>query len=318
MIRNMILTGNPLYPLFDSLFNPQPVSKGGGLTPFLIRRLVYNEPFWQIIMVPLRIFFSGQDDNPQLFDGRLSPFLLLLPLASLFALRGDSPQMRRQKLFLLFFSVLTILIVFFKNDMRVRYLAPALPPLVILSAMGLHRLSALCDRRIGTLRRKLGWATGVVACGVVLFNLPYLNALWAHIAPLSYLQGDVSREAYIEKHRPEYALYRYANSHLGDEVKVLGLFLGNRGYYSKRQIVFDIPGFKDNLETADTASGVRETLRREGVTHLMINERLFTHWARTNLSPEAQARLAAFLRNKTQPIMRTDMDFTLLAVGPEA
>jgi hypothetical protein len=318
MIRNMNLTGNPLYPLFNSLFNPQPVAKSGGLTPFLVRRLVYKETFWQIILVPLRIFFSGQDDNPQLFDGRLSPFLLLLPLVSLFALRGDSPRMRRQKLFLLYFSALTILIVFFKNDMRVRYIAPAVPPLVILSAMGLHHLSTLCGRRIGPHRRIAGWATGVAACGVLLFNLPYLNALWADIAPLSYLQGEVSREAYIEKHRPEYALYRYANSHLGDEVKVLGLFLGNRGYYSKRQIVFDIPGFKDNLETADTASGVREKLHHEGVTHLMINERLFSHWAQNNLSPEAQMRLAAFLKNETQSIIRTDMDFWLLAVKPDA
>jgi hypothetical protein len=157
-----------------------------------------------------------------------------------------------------------------------------------------------------------------VACGVLLFNVPYLNALWADIAPLSYLQGDVSREAYIEKHRPEYALYRYANAHLGDEVKVLGLFLGNRGYYCKRRIVFDIPGFKANLETADTASSVRENLRREGVTHLMINGRLFGHWAHVNLSPEAQARLAAFLRTETQSIMRTNMDYSLLAVEPDA
>jgi 4-amino-4-deoxy-L-arabinose transferase-like glycosyltransferase len=318
MIRNLLWTGNPLYPLFDSLFNPSSAVGGGGLSPFAVRHLVYKEHISQIIMVPLRIFFNGQDNNPQLFDGRLSPFLLLLPLSSLLTLRSDPPHLKREKWFLLYFSAFTILIVFFKQDMRIRYIVPAIPPLVILSAMGLHHLGEASTRWLGGHAHKSLWATAVVGCGVILFNLPYLVAQWRHVDPLSYLQGDLSRDAYVEKYRPEYALYRYANSQLGDEIKILGLFLGNRGYYSKREIVFDISGFKTTVESADVSAAIQESLRAQGVTHLMIDERLFIQWAQTNLSANAQIRLAAFLKNDTQSLLRTDKGFALLAVRPSA
>lgn len=41
---------------------------------------------------------------------------------------------------LLLFSILYILIVFFQQDMRIRWIGPAIPPLVILSAYGLKNI----------------------------------------------------------------------------------------------------------------------------------------------------------------------------------
>ncbi len=96
-IRNMIWTHNPVYPLYNSWFNPQektmavddgdtsqdtasPASgrKRKPLSPFLKRKLLYNETFWQAMAVPVRIFFQGKDDDPRLFDGKLNPYLLIL------------------------------------------------------------------------------------------------------------------------------------------------------------------------------------------------------------------------------------------------
>ena len=45
----------------------------GALGIFAKRELFYGENFWQLFGLPFRVFFSGQDDHPQLFDGVLTP-----------------------------------------------------------------------------------------------------------------------------------------------------------------------------------------------------------------------------------------------------
>ena len=49
------------------------------LGPFNIRKLVYGEKWWETVIIPVRIFFHGKDNNPKYFDGRLNPYLFLLP-----------------------------------------------------------------------------------------------------------------------------------------------------------------------------------------------------------------------------------------------
>ena len=61
------------------------------------RELLYGENVWQILGLPLRIFFSGRDDNPQYFDGVLTPMLVLLA-----ALGIQRKMERRKKLIALF------------------------------------------------------------------------------------------------------------------------------------------------------------------------------------------------------------------------
>jgi hypothetical protein len=110
MIRNYIWTANPVYPLYNSYFNPPEAvadsATGAGLKQsssnikstrhnddsspwgsFAIRKVIYNEAWWQIALIPVRIFFQGRDDDPRFFDGKLNPFLFLLPLFAFFQLK---------------------------------------------------------------------------------------------------------------------------------------------------------------------------------------------------------------------------------------
>jgi hypothetical protein len=95
MIRNIVWTGNPVYPLYDRVFKPAEArapapgtevaaaeSDGGGagMNHLTARRLVYGESFLETITIPLRIFFQGADDNPRYFDGRLNPCIFFFPL----------------------------------------------------------------------------------------------------------------------------------------------------------------------------------------------------------------------------------------------
>jgi hypothetical protein len=317
MIRNWIWTANPVYPLFDSLFNPNAVTGSSGFTPFALRHQIYGESIWQILFIPLRIFWNGQDNNPQQFDGQLSPFLLILPLFAIIKMDQNTFQLRHEKLFLLYFSVFTILIVFFKHDMRVRYIAPAIPALVLLSTMGLHHLFSVLIPADHLSTRRVKWGLVAIVCGVLAFNLPYLFVQWKQVDPFSYLTGALSRDAYIEKRRPEYSLYRYANANLSTDVRILALFLGNRGYYCERSIIFDIAGFWEALDSADTAEAVADKLRSKGFSHIMINQGLFVPWTNLNLNKEALSRMVTFFREEARTLIRTDTGYLLLEIDQQ-
>ena len=143
MIRNYLWTDNPVYPLYNGWFNPvpaDPTESSGSLGHFAIRKILFKESLWQTLMIPVRIFFEGQDDLPQYFDGKLNPFLFFMPFFAFFNLKKNSPIIKTEKKILITFAVLFFFFAFFKADMRIRYIAPIIPPLVILAMYGLHQI----------------------------------------------------------------------------------------------------------------------------------------------------------------------------------
>ncbi|MCD4683687.1 MAG: glycosyltransferase family 39 protein, partial [Bacteroidales bacterium] len=88
MIRNNIWTGNPIYPLYDNLINHDKIvsTKASIIDsddsliktsnnifkefkenwgPFAVRKVVYNEKWWETALIPIRVFFQGKDENPK-------------------------------------------------------------------------------------------------------------------------------------------------------------------------------------------------------------------------------------------------------------
>jgi len=251
LVRNYAWTGNPIYPLHNSLFKQfehtdiaqQSVESANiadtlrqitsqGNNAFISRRILYNEPWWQTLLLPIRFFYEGKDDNPQFFDGKLSPFLLVLPILA-FLFRPPSNQRREQK-FLLSFALLYFFFTFFQEAMRVRYIVPIVPPLVILSMYGLE----------GTMQRISVWFTKpqlkkiaclaiavCIPCSMLWYNAQYVVGQFAAINPLPYLRGDIGRDAYITSFRPEYSAIKWLNAITTPHDRLICLFLGNRGYY---------------------------------------------------------------------------------------
>ena len=126
--------------------------------------------------------------------------------------------------------------------MRIRYVAPIIPPLVILAVIGISDLSEYVKGHSSWVVSRCGM--GVVVLGVALFlvpNLQYAKEQFQIVEPLRFLSGDISRDDYIQKFRPEYAAMRYINSHLPLDARVLGVFLGNRRYYCDRDLILMDP-----------------------------------------------------------------------------
>lgn len=298
MIRDYVWTGNPIYPLYDQWFNPDHVArKSIGL--FAYRALVYHERWWEILLLPIRVFFQGQDGNPQFFDGKLNPFLLVFSLLAFYPLRKDSEKIKREKKILLAFVGLYFVFAFFSSGLRIRYISPIIPPLVILAVFGMKRMLESIDE-LGSLPIRNGGKL-LVVCSVLFalgLNTMYIHEQFSDVKPLSYISGKVTRDEYIEQYRPEYPAMKYINAQLPSGSKILFVFVGNRGYYCDRQYKFDM---QDNrswigmlLESSQDAQAVWEGLKRDGITHVLINMGIFNRWASQSFSPLDLAQVRSF------------------------
>jgi 4-amino-4-deoxy-L-arabinose transferase-like glycosyltransferase len=318
MIRNYIWKANPVYPLYNSFFNSPPMVKAqipvtsaeldagdqtattirAGSTkwgPLAIRKVVYNESWWEIALIPVRIFFQGQDDNPKYFDGKLNPFLFLLPFFAFLQSQTNPRAVGIEKKFLLSFSILFILYAFLQRDMRIRYIAPIIAPLVILSTFGFHRIhSYLAQKWSHSLRRPSEICVIMLAAVIFFFNAVYIAHQFKQVDPFSYISGRVGRDDYITIYRPEYTIIQYANRHLSADAKILVLFMGNRRYYSDRDLIFNVNLFRTIVKKADSAQAVLHELQQRGFSNLLIRYDLFNHWTDKQFNDREKKMLKMF------------------------
>jgi hypothetical protein len=326
MIRNYIWTKNPIYPLYGSVFSSEqgaPVSElvdratAGGreesteenqsMNHFMVRRHVFQEPLWQILLIPVRIFFAGQDDDPKYFDGKLNPLLFLLPILTFIRLGSAPVLVKRDAWILLSFSVLFLLFAFFKTDMRIRYISPIIPPLVILSAHGLHRLVTLFQMIPSKAIQKTVGIAGFLSLAFLLsFNTAYVVEQFYLMRPQDYLFGKVSREQYIQVCRSEYTVMQYANRHLPDDARILGLYLGNRSYYSDRQLFHGDRLLLNTVQQAQSPEEIFTRIKNREFTHIIVNYNMFIEWYGRELTSAEQKRLSLFFRDSVTLLVSYD------------
>ena len=305
MIRNYMWTENPVYPLYNSWFNPAPSESatGGSLSHFEIRRLLFGESLWQTLLIPFRIFFEGQDDLPQYFDGKLNPFLFFLPFFAFFRFNKINPIIDTEKKILLAFAILYLLFVFFKTDMRIRYISPIIPPLVILSVYGLYHINTWVAGCFSAPARRIA-SVAILTTIALMFGLngAYVRDQFHHVDPFSYLSGRIDRDTYIQRYRPEYKTIQYVNQTLSDHTKILCIYLGNRRYYSEREMIFGDAFFRNSVMRAESTEDIFTDLRERNITHLLVRYDMLNLWMSQQLDKNSKMILERFFRKHTRRI----------------
>lgn len=330
LVRNDRWTGNPLYPLYRQWFEaadahaegsdgrsvsrsavPQRVGQG----IFTYRSVIYGESGWEIALLPLRIFFQGKDGNPRLFDGRLHPFLLVLPFFAFLRSREGSAGERLEKRYLLAFAVLFFSFALFSRTLRMRYIAPIIPPLVILSVFGVRNLLSWI-RSLGSSRMQrmagMTFGLGMLAAGV--YSAGYLVSQYGHVQPFRYLSGELSRDAYITAFRPEYPVMQYANRETPQNAKVLLAFMGRRGYYLDRDYIPGVARLGTVFRKAGTPEAAMRVLEKDHITHLLVFLPILEEWAEDNLDRSGKDRMKRFFRQRTR-LLRLNGGYGLFEVG---
>lgn len=290
MIKNYLLTGNPIYPLYNSVFNVASANPAPGLGIFQFRELLYGESWWEIALVPIRVFFSGEDGNARQFDGVLNPILLIFLPFNFLSSRG---KRRDDVRYLSLFVFLYFLIAFLKTDMRIRYIIPLLGPLVILSVYGI--------KNVYYIRGRISKVLCLSVCSLLLIlNIGYLYKQFKINEPLSYITGKVSRDEYLAQRLGSYEVFKYINQKLPQNVKIMFVFIGNRGYYCDRPYVYDSyyggMTVKEIIKKSKTVCEVSSTLRGLKVTHLLMHDGFTQEFLRNNLDRDKVSLFNRFLQ----------------------
>ena len=128
-VKNYQLTGNPFYPLFDSLFQSlhhpaagasiyqQAAEQAVRTNFFSMRAAAYGETFWEILLIPLRMFFQGDDNSYRYFQGVLNPILIVFAPFILM-----SRKHMADKSFFVIFILFFVCVSYFTTLQQVRYL----------------------------------------------------------------------------------------------------------------------------------------------------------------------------------------------------
>jgi hypothetical protein len=298
LAKNWLQTGNPFFPLLGGFFAAK-TGVGGNdasyvsLGVFAKRELLYGESWWQITTLPLRLFFFGRDDDPQYFDGVLGPSLiLLLP----WAFKG---KWLEEKKLLMSFALLFFLYALFLVDLRARYVLPIVPPMVILFTYGVFNVY---------LRIKQPAYLFAVLFGFAACNSYYLWRYFQDVAPLGYVIGRETREAYLARALPEYPAFRYVNRELSPATKIYLLFVGRRVYHCEREYFHDggdLPGFLlRTIREAKDPVDIARQLKAKRLTHLLVRDELLIRFLHDNLDVPRQRLWADFTTHHLTSLFR--------------
>lgn len=152
---------------------------------------------------------------------------------------------------------------------QLRFLLPIVPLLVLAAA---YFAVWLYDRaRLPVVQVAL--LLGVIV--LVARETPWLYAgereLFVQRAP--YLSGQVSREAWLDTQIDSMPLFRYANTQLPTDAKVLLLPYENRTYYLDRSYIWGHPISQRIIpfEQFSSVEQLETTLRELGITHVIDN-----------------------------------------------
>ncbi len=283
MIRNYHLKKNPIYPLYHNVISRESNSSDVtnlSMKPWLQRKLIYKESALETALIPLRIFFQGKDDDPRFFDGKLNPILLLCPLILLMKRKGSSTQIKLERFVLGAFSITFLLYASFMVDMRIRYVAPIIPPLVVLTVCGIREM-LLWIGEIGRKRIRVG-CQWVVAAVIILFlsiNVNYIAALFRSVNPVPYIVGETTRDEYLRNKLSDYPAIAFANKIQFSNMKILALFLGNRLYYFDKNVEFGNQSFIKMVTDTQADNSLSVQLNKKDYTHCIIGINFLEQWA---------------------------------------
>ena len=296
LARNAGLTRDPFYPLFPSLFgvaSPFGPSLPG---PLALRRILYGESNIEIALLPFRLFLSGREGDPRLFDGRLNPFLPVLAFGLLLAGGRRHPLRGGWAVgcFSAFGTVLTLLVY----GARVRYVLPFVGVLCPIAA------AALPDRLDrGLVGRRTAGTLLILALGWNGWH--FVRALEDPVL-VAYLAGREDRRTYLTRKIPAYPLYEAANAAVGAGGRVQLLFMGDQGYYLHVPYTYESYFSGRGLEPAlrRGPESVEAYFLDRGVTHLLVNEAILHQFVDGLSDRGAKAVWRAFARSRLTPLVR--------------
>ena len=285
LVRNYLASGgNPFYPLFPSIFH----SEIQVLPPVfqekyseILFRSDSGESFIDILLIPIRFFFTGQDNNFLQFDGKLNPtMLILLPILFIipFNKKEQSISILSDERYMLIF-VAFILFVSMNFHIRVRYAIAIVPPMIILNIFAIKRL-------LYSQKRYMNYIAYAFTIFYMLYNVNYSFELLRDLDVYKYMMMRETKTEYLRRKISYYPVYKFINNHTSANAVIYDVLCGQRSYYVDRTYIHDANAtdayfynyvFQEK-EPLDYLNYLKSIKLAHGVkaTHLLINTGIFT------------------------------------------
>jgi hypothetical protein len=302
VIRNLILTGNPLYPFFLDLFpssSPGWDTERARLYQILLTRYGgTGKDLLDYIFAPIRVFLTGQFGSITQYDGQLNFFYLLSWPLLILKRQWSNKTNSLLGLTLIYLAYWSV------SSQQARFLLVILPVMAVLAGYFIQTSMSWVVSRINGNRLlksgSKGLALGVMVA-LILVNGRGILTLYQKENYLDYLRGRKSAHTYLQGKLGYYKVYRYINDNLPKNATIFLVKTGNHGYYLNRSYfsdaVFETHTFEKILHNSHTSTEMARTLRQKGLTHLLIRLDAFLR-DRGPLMREADLkRLDAFLNN---------------------
>jgi len=259
-LRNALLTGNPIYPFFYSIFKgPYWDMERAKLYSILLGLYGMGRSLLDYIMLPWRMAVYGGLDGP--FDAEIGlTYLVLAPLLVFFKPRHKSANC------LLIYGA-AFFLMWTTLSQQVRFLLPAFAALSIClySVFECAFKGSIVNRR----------SILILAIGLISYNLILSWQCFQKQKPLEFIIGKTSRQQYLIKYLKDYPAINYMNNNLSDKSKTYMVSIGNVGYYCQKDFiqesVFDY-SFVKILKEAGSPQEILSWLKNQGASHVLINE----------------------------------------------
>ncbi|MCB0325538.1 MAG: hypothetical protein KDD69_18280, partial [Bdellovibrionales bacterium] len=306
-IRNLIWTGNPVYPFLGGFFGgADAMPFFGQLRPFEYRSAAYGESLLQFVLIPLRMLFFGVDDDPRHFAGVASPLLLfsLIPLRECFY-RAERRAWLLQGVLLVALYVPISLLLFYA---LVRYQVLLVAVIVSLAVVGMVRVGD----HLRPVRRE--WWFPFLAGVTCLLGLLYVRSYGERIGAWRYFNSAETRAEYLAEQLSEYRLAAWIARQLPKDARVYLLFTGNRYYYYQQEVrgayfsAQPIQSFfaehreQQDLSSQLLAEGLAARFAADGMTHLAIHNRRLLEVLGATLTAKEKAAWTLFLQTQLSPL----------------
>jgi hypothetical protein len=241
--KNVVLTGDPLYPYFGW---PNEEARVENVTTF--ENFGRGRSPVDLVLLPVRLLADGESFNRAEY---LSPlFLLFAPLALLDA------RARRVSLLVLA-AVAVFVLAWFATAQDARYLFFALPPLALLSAVGMLGLAS---------RGRLGRVvTAAVTVGALLAGALASAVYASRFVPV--VVGAEGKDAFLRKTVPYHDGTIWLDREMGPGTAAL--------LDHALVLQVDRPATAWTSDALPTTAGRRETVeffREHGITHVLMFE----------------------------------------------
>jgi len=297
LVKNAVHTGNPVYPLLETVFG------GANWDDVQSKQLMA----WQrsmgeghslrsYLLLPFDVSLRGKPGlNYTWFDGTIVPvFLVLLPFA----------LFRRKRTTTLFLVMAAAGFVFWAvTSQQLRFLIPTLALASAIAAQGISNILEWTGRRAaGPILILLAL---VMISGLVLpdqYGRPFVGGSLCD--RLSVVMGLETRQSHLERNVQSFGMLDYINSSLPAGSPVFMIW-ENRGYYLER------PYFADSFFEASSVmrmvaksgdpAALADRIASMGYKHVVVNEYLGRFFSQL-YSPRDRAVLGGLISDYLDPL----------------